>query len=268
MTKKQALLLSTTASLAWGTSYIFMKLGLTGVPPMTIVMLRCGIAFAATALIFRRRLRRITRRTVLRSAVLGALLAGIFLSLLYGVANTTASAAGFLVSTAVIFVPIIEMFITRRLPQIEIILGVIAVTTGLLLMNGGSFSGLNAGALFCLLGGILYAVDVILTERFVKESDAISLGVLQMGFAAAFAAAGAFWFEQPVLPQSGIQWIAILGLALICTAYGFIVQAVVQQHVSSEAAGFLFSLEPVFSALFGFLFLQERLASWAMRARH
>ncbi len=45
MTQRQANLILTTVSLAWGISYIFMKLGIDGMPPSTIVALRCGIAF-------------------------------------------------------------------------------------------------------------------------------------------------------------------------------------------------------------------------------
>ena len=52
---------------------------------------------------------------------------------------------------------------------------------------------------------------------------------------------------------------AVLGLALLCTAYGFILRPVAQKYTTPEHVGFLFSLEPVFSAIFGFLFLRERL---------
>ncbi|GGG59769.1 EamA family transporter [Paenibacillus radicis (ex Gao et al. 2016)] len=52
MTQKQANLVLATVSIAWGLSYIFMKLGIDGMPPASIVALRCGIAFIVTVLIF------------------------------------------------------------------------------------------------------------------------------------------------------------------------------------------------------------------------
>ena len=43
------------------------------------------------------------------------------------------------------------------------------------------------------------------------------------------------------------------------TAYCFIMQVISQQHVSATAAGVTLSLEPVFSALFAYVTLGERL---------
>lgn len=78
-----------------------------------------------------------------------------------------------------------------------------------------------------------------------------------MGFAALFATIGAFIFETPILPHGPTQWGAILGLALICSAYGFVMQSIAQKHTTPESVGFLFSLEPVFTAIFAFIFLHE-----------
>lgn len=259
MTKKQALFLSVTVPLAWGTSYMFMKLGMTGVPAMTIVALRCGIAFLLTFAIFFKKAIRIDRKTMLHSAVTGALLFGVFLCLLYGVAGTSASAAGFLQSTTVIIVPILHAMISREPPAKQVIAGVITVTIGLFLLSGASLAGLNIGALCCLLSALLYAIHILLTKQFVADTDPLCLGIWQLGFAAIYALITTFLLEKPVLPQTAVQWIGILGLALICSAYGFVMQAVLQKYVSPETTGFMFSLEPVFSAIFAFLFLHERL---------
>ena len=66
-------------------------------------------------------------------------------------------------------------------------------------------------------------------------------------------------FENPALPANKEEWIAVLGLALICSAFGFVVQPVAQRYTTPEHTGLLFALEPVFSAIFAFLFLHETL---------
>lgn len=64
-------------------------------------------------------------------------------------------------------------------------------------------------------------------------------------------------FETPTLPQTPAQWSAILGLGIICSAYGFLIQSIAQRYTSSERIGLIFSLEPIFAAICSFIFLNE-----------
>ena len=66
-------------------------------------------------------------------------------------------------------------------------------------------------------------------------------------------------FGSPIFPSTTLDWISVLGLALLSSAYGFVVQTVVQQYTTPENTGFLFSLEPIFAAIFSFIFLHEKL---------
>ena len=100
MTQKQANLILATVSMAWGASYIFMKLAVVEIPPITIVALRFGIAFIVMGAIFFKKIIRVDAKTLKYGAIMGALLCGIFIALMVGVKNTTASTAGFLTSTS------------------------------------------------------------------------------------------------------------------------------------------------------------------------
>ncbi|WP_399629806.1 DMT family transporter [Sporosarcina sp. SG10008] len=259
MIQRQANLILATVSLAWGASYIFMKITVDVIPPITIVALRFGIAFIVMVLIFFKKIIRVDAKTLKYSAIVGALLCGIFIALMYGVKNTTASTAGFLTSTTVILVPVLQIFITRKLPSRKIVCGVLIVSTGLALLLIGDDFTIASGAYYCLVAAFLYAVHIIVTNRFVREVDALQLGIYQLGFTTLFATVGTFLFETPVLPASAIHWFSILGLALICSAYGFVMQPIAQKYTTPESTGFLFSLEPIFSAIFAFIFINENM---------
>ncbi|MFJ7933341.1 DMT family transporter [Sporosarcina sp. NPDC096371] len=259
MTQRQANLMLATVSFAWGASYIFMKLAVDEIPPLMIIALRFGIAFIVMVAIFFKKIIRVDAKTLKYSAIVGALLCGILIALMYGVKNTTASTAGFLTSTTVILVPVLQTVITRKLPSEKIVWGVLIVTTGLLLLLIGDDFTVAPGALYCLVAALLYAIHIIVTNRFVREVDALQLGIYQLGFATLFATVGTFLFETPVLPASAIQWFAILGLALVCSAYGFVMQPIAQKYTTPESAGFLFALEPIFSAILAFIFLHENM---------
>ena len=257
MTQKQANLLLATVSMAWGTSYIFMKLGVDTISPLTIVALRCGIAFIIMVAIFYKKIIRVSAKALMYSAIMGALLCGIFIGLVYGVKYTSASTAGFLTSTTVILVPVLQIFITRKLPSKKIINGIMIVSVGLGLLTIKDDFSISIGSTYCLVAALLYAIHIIVTNNFVKVVDALQLAIFQLGFAALYATIGTFIFETPVLPQGMIDWMAILGLALICSAYGFVMQPIAQKYTTPESVGFLFSLEPVFTAIFALIFLHE-----------
>ncbi|RBP30149.1 MULTISPECIES: DMT family transporter [Bacillus] len=257
MTQKQANFLLATVSIGWGTSYIFMKVLADTVSPFTVVALRFGIAFLIMIVIFNRKLININIKMLSYSAIVGVLLCGIFISLMYGMKTTTASSAGFLTSTTVILVPALQTLIIRKLPRKEVIYGVTTVSVGLALLTIKDDFTFALGSLLCLVAAFLYGIHIIVTNYFVQRVDAFQLGVFQLGFAFLFALVGNFTFEAPVLPNGVIEWSAILGLAIICSAYGFVIQPIVQKYITPESTGFLFSLEPVFSAVFSFIFLNE-----------
>lgn len=65
------------------------------------------------------------------------------------------------------------------------------------------------------------------------------------------------FIEGITVPTTSERWGAILGLAIICSAFGFVVQLTAQKYLTAESAGFIFSLEPIFAAIFAFLFASE-----------
>ena len=102
--------------------------------------------------------------------------------------------------------------------------------------------------------------DIIVAKRFVEEVDPLALGVWQLGFGGLFSGVAAFTFGGFTLPSTPGEIVVVVALALICSAYGFITQTLVQPHVPAETTGFAFSLEPVCSAVFSFFLVGEVLS--------
>lgn len=258
MTQKQANLLLITVSMAWGTSYLFMKVAADdGMPSFTIVAMRSIIAFIFMWLLFAKRMVRVSWQTIKYSAIVGALLYVVFLGLFLGTKYTDASTAGFLTSTTVVLVPILQIFLTKRLPAKQIMIGVVVVMMGLAFLTLKDGFSIQLGAIYCLIGALCYAIHILVTNHFARKVDVLQLGIYQLGFCSLYAIIIAFTFETPALPTTSGSWISILGLAFICSAYGFVMQPIAQKYTTPENTGFFFSLEPIFSAFFAFLFLQE-----------
>ena len=259
-TQRQADLMIAVIACAWGSSYLMMQVGLSSIPPFGMVALRFGIAFVAVAVIFRKRLRELTASVVARGAVLGLLLCVFFGLLMYGLKTTPASTDGFLTSAKVIFVPLIVAVATHRAPSRATLAGIGICVAGLALLTLSGPVSLGGGAGLCLAGSAVYALQIVATDTFSRSDDALLLGICQLGFAAVFGAAFNLAFEGPVLPQSSAEWGAVLGLALVCSAFGFAMQPVAQSRTTATHAGLLFSLESVSSAVLSFVFLGEVMA--------
>ncbi|MED1721835.1 DMT family transporter [Brevibacillus parabrevis] len=247
-------------TLFWGSSYLFMQMGLKDLQTFNLIAIRFGIAFVLAAAIFHKRLRSTSRKTLLHASILGTLLFGVFATITNGVKSTTASQAGFLVSLTVIFVPLLSILFRHR-PEKRVFVGAGLAMVGIGLMTLNTELRISQGDLLCIAGALCYAMHITVTGRFASFSDTIQLGIYQLGFTALLGFVFSCLFESPVLPHSTEGWVAVLALSILCSAIGFVVQTVAQKYTTATHTGLIFSLEPVFAALFAFLFAGEILTT-------
>lgn len=260
MSSRKAELLMVSVTLAWGSSYLMMKVGLTGVGPFNLIALRFGIAFLFMTVVFAKSYRGLTPAVLGRGVIVGIILFLLFVGMVCGVNYTTASTAGFLTSTSVILVPIMECILRRRAPEKTVVASTVLATFGLFLLTARDGFSLDKGAALCLMGAFFYALYIVVQDRIAKGEDAFLISILQLGVASLLGLLCSFLFEKPTLPQTPATWGSVIFLGLICSAYGFVVQPIAQKHAAPERIGLIFSLEPVFSALLSFIFLHEILA--------
>ena len=241
----------------WGLSYTFMVLGLEVLAAYNVVALRCLIAFAVASLIFYKKLVNTNLETITYAAIQGALLFTVFALSLFGLEQTSASNAGFILSLTVVLVPIFSSFIERALPSRAVSFAIVCTLIGIVILTVKESLTFNIGDIFIAIAAICYSIYLILNSKFTKKVESISYGVYQLGFAGIIAAVLCLLFEVPSLPNTSLGWMAILGLGIICTAFCFIAQAVVQQYTSPTHTGLIFSLEPIFASIFAIIFLGE-----------
>ena len=168
MSSKRAELLMVSVTLAWGSSYLLMKVGLNGIGPFNLIALRFGIAFVFMTLAFLPKFRKLTRATLLKGLLAGVILFLLFTGMVCGVNYTTASTAGFLTSTTVVLVPILESFLKRKLPEKSMVASICIAICGLFLLTATDGLALDKGALLCLMGALFYAIYIIVLDKIAK----------------------------------------------------------------------------------------------------
>lgn len=259
MTKFQAHILLILITMGWGASYLFTKFSLRELEPIGLVGFRFVIAFIITYLFFFSRVKNARKQTWHASIILGILLASVSITFSYSLQTVDASVASFLVATTVIFVPLIMTIITKKLPHIFIIFGVLIALIGLAIFTLTGTLTFSSGMLLCIFSAFLYACHIVLNNYFVREHDGLQLGVLQLGCAGIVALVSSFIIEGIHFPVSITGWSSLLGLTIICSAFPVIAQSMVQKYTTAVATGFILSLEPIFAALLAFTFLNEKM---------
>ncbi|MGH0677166.1 DMT family transporter [Bacillus luti] len=244
-------------TMTWGSSYLFMKVGLETVPSFSLVALRFGIAFLVCVAVFCKQFRSIHFVTLRYGFILGFLLFVVSSSVILGLKTTSASNAGFLASLTVIFIPLLSIVLFKDRLSYRLIISSLVAMTGIGLLTLNNQLTLNSGDLLCILAAFFYAFHIIVTGRAAKVANTLQLGILQLGFAGGFGILFALIFEKPQLPSTKESWIAVLVLSIVCSAFAYIIQAMAQKYTTPTHTGLIFSLEPVFSAIFAYLFMNE-----------
>lgn len=260
--QRKADLLLVLVTAFWGASYFLTDLCLETMPPLSLNAFRFLVAFAVLGAVYFRKLRHISRKTLLYSALIGLSLVMVYTCYVYGILRTSISNAGFICALPVVFTPLLELVIFRKMPSRRFAVALIICTVGLALMTLGDSFRPALGDIICMGTAFFYAVDLLLTDQAVRdpEVDPLQLGVCQLGVVGVVMLILTCLLEQPQLPQNGATWGAALFLAVFCTGIAFVIQAVQQQYTSASHVGLIFTLEPLFSAIVAYFFAHEVLS--------
>lgn len=248
-------------TLCWGVSYFTTDICLTDMDPFTLNAYRFIGAFIVAGLIAFKKIRNVNMITLKYAFLISISLVFVYFGSTYGLKYTTQSNAGFFCATSTVFTPIMAFIFKKTVPDKKLAIVVVLCTAGIALMSLDSNMRISIGDLMCLLCGVSYAVDLLITETAVShpDVDAFQIGVYQLGFTGIWMLVLSLIFEEPSMPQTPGCWISLIFLSLFCTGIAFIVQAIAQQYTTATHVGIIFALEPVFAGAVAFLFAGERL---------
>lgn len=249
----QGVLLLIFTTLVWGTSFPTLKHLMGDLSAPTILAMR----FTVAALAFAPWLRSLNSKLIRDGVLLGSLYFAECTLALVGLETISASRSAFVMSLNVILVPIFAVGLGRRLPwQVLASAGVAIVGISILSWEGG---GLQIGdwlTIGCAIGVALY---ILLLEKVAPRHATLPLVAVQL---TTMTSLSLLW----AAPQLAAQASAIaqhlpvlLYIGLVVTATPIWTQAIAQRWVAAHETALLYTLEPVFAAVFSFWLLGEQL---------
>lgn len=232
----------------WGSTFIVTKGALDAVDPVVMVAIRFVIS---AGLLLPWVLKRRDRgRHMKEGFYLSLLLATLYLTQTTGLLYTSASNSGFITGLFIIFIPVFMFLFRREKPaRLQWISSALAVA-GLWLLTGGP-SGFNLGDALTLAAAAAYSAHLIVTDKYVKaEADTVLLAFHQFWMVSALSFAVAVFKGASLAVASLNGWGVIVFLAVFPTLTAFFIQMLAQRHSEPFKVGIIFTLEPVFAALF------------------
>jgi drug/metabolite transporter (DMT)-like permease len=244
-------------AIVWGGGFIAVKGALDNVTPFYMMAMRFSISVIIMLLVFRKKVKLITKNELKYGTIVGLLLFLGFAAQTIGMQYTTAGKNAFLTGTNVVIVPFLYWAISKKRPDKYSLISAFLcfVGIGMLTLDGGIRLGL--GDSLTLLCAVFFAAHIVSVGFFTEKVDAISLVIIQLGAAAVFSIIAALIYE-PVPQSLGSDTIFAIGyLAIFSTMIAFIIQNVAQKYTTSTHAAIILCLESVFGSILSVMVLNE-----------
>lgn len=177
-----------------------------------------------------------------------------------GVMGTTAGKAGFITGLYMVIVPILGLFLKQKVNKSTWI-GIVIAIIGLYLLSINEDFSISNGDLLVLIGSVGWAVHILLIDNFTKKIDPLKLSSVQFATCSILSLVMAIIFEDINMVGISGAMVSILYGGLLSVGVAYTLQVVAQKNAKPSHAAILLSMESVFGALGGAMFLGERIGA-------
>ncbi|WP_253291491.1 DMT family transporter [Anaerobutyricum soehngenii] len=195
----------------------------------------------------------------------GGIVCGIFLFFANcfqqtGIQYTTVGKAGFITTFYIIIVPLIGLFF-KKYCGILTWIGVVIALAGLYFLCITQKLTIQRGDALILCCSVLYAGQILAIDHYNPFVDGVKMSCIQFLTGGILGAVFMLLFENPSIAMILSATGPILYTGIMSTGVGYTLQIVGQKGLNPTVAALILSLESVFSALSGYLFLHQVLTT-------
>jgi drug/metabolite transporter (DMT)-like permease len=266
-------------TLIWGGTFALIKSAFQDISPSIFLTLRFSLATLLLFPFIFKVLRNVNKQTIVAGSILGIFYFTGFAAQSVGLNLTTATKSGFITGTFVVFIPILQLIIEKRIPKWFNVLSVILVLLGLIMLSSRGEnvveflsqlgSDFNLGDFLTLICALLFAFQVVYVDVFTNKYDYLPMVFIQLfitglgGFilTALFSLTG---IEIIKFNFNNNLFFAIIYTSVFASILATIIQLKFQKNVSPTKAGIIFSIEPIFAAIFAYFLLNEKISKFGL----
>jgi len=256
-----ALVALVAVTAVWGVTFVQVKDAVALYPLFAFLALRFAIA-SCTLAPGLRRVRTLGAGGVGAAALAGSLVGAGYVLQTAGLQRTSVSSTGFITGLYVVLTPLIALALFRARIGVLTWAGIGLATAGLALLSG-VHAGSVVGDVLVLAGAAVYSLQIVLMERYAPRYDAIAFTLVEMLAAFGGLAVVAAALGDLRMPHGWTVWGALVVTGVFASALGYLAQTWAQRRATATQTALAFTLEPVWTAFFGFTLAGDRLGAVA-----
>lgn len=250
----------------WGASFVVLKGALDVIAPVQLMTIRFLLATLLLGALFYKRIKsNLTAHMIKRGALMGVFFGLGFAIQNMGLVYTTPGRNAFLTAVYCVLVPFFGWGISKRKPHLSNLLAAILCVAGigLVSIDRNLSPTLNIGDQLTLVSAVLYALHIAVTARFSKDSDILTLTVIQSFFAFVTCWFVALIKGEPTPDLTLITTPAFLAslayIVVLSSCVTMVFQNMGTAKVPAAQAALLLSMESVFAVICSVIFYGEAL---------
>lgn len=260
------------AALVWGFAFVAQRDSMDTIGPFLYSAIRMFLGSAALVPVFLitdkiKNENRETPETALekqqskKALIKGGLAAGVVIFFAanmqqVGLVSTDAGKTAFITALYILLVPIMSIFMKHR-ANLNNWIGAVIGAAGLYFLCVTAQFTVAAGDIIVFIGAFGWAAHILIVDHFAPKVNAAKLTCLQFIVAGFISLIVSFIVEDNTFAAAVSCAPSLLYTGIMSCGVGFTLQVVGQKNANPTAASILLSMESVFGALAGFIFLNE-----------
>lgn len=266
MKAKNGLMLFLTAFI-WGTAFVAQSVGMDYLEPFTFNGIRSligGVALLPCIWLLHRLNGENKSNGSGKELLVGGIACGVLLFAAsslqqIGLQYTTAGKAGFITAFYIVIVPVLGVFLHKKIGW-KIWLAVVLALAGLYFLCITESFSVGKGDVLVFLCALVFALHILVVDHYSPKVDGVKMSCIQFFVCGLLSVPFMFTMGTPKVASVTASWMPLLYAGVLSCGVAYTLQILGQKNMNPAVASLILSLESCFSVLAGWIVLGEKLS--------
>lgn len=257
-------------ALIWGSAFVAQSVGMDYVGPFTFNSLRClmgGIVLLPVIWVMDKKKQKSNEQGKEENKKIlwiGGISCGVALAAAsslqqIGLVYTTAGKAGFITALYILIVPVLGLFLGKKVGA-KTWMGVALAVVGMYFLCIKEGFYISYGDFLIIVCAIIFSVHILIIDYFSPKVDGVKMSCIQFFVSGILCAFPMIISEKPMLDAVLSAYLPLLYAGVLSCGVAYTLQIIAQKNTDPTVASLILSLESVFAALAGWVIIQEKLS--------